>query len=156
MNKIKQILIGATALALSGNAAAIPLEDGSSYDELSSLIQEVIDGLHEDTASNTKRTARVTRIHNRLDRGVAVLAKPSISSKREVRVERRVSRLESRIAKIITKMDLSGSVPDTVIAAINGGEGGGENGSVPEPSIIALLGLGLVGIGVARRMRKKA
>jgi len=162
MNKIKRILIGVSMLALSGNAAAIIMNDDGSktmeYSDYADLIQDVIDGMYNDTAQDERRSARVAKYQTKVDKKLVKLAAEDLSNKRERRLERRVSRLETKIAKILTKMDVMAKLPDSVVLALNGcGDdtrcGGNQN--VPEPSIIALLGIGLIGIGVARRLRKK-
>ena len=151
MNKIKQILIGAAALTLSANAAAIPMEDGSAYDDISSLIQEVIAGDYNDSWRNERRAARVARKQGLIETGELKLAAEDTRWRKKQRVSQRVDRLQTQIVTVISRMDVSAQLP--IASEINGG---GETENVPEPSTIALLGLGLVGIGVARRMRKKA
>ena len=153
MNKIKQILIGAAALTLSANAAAIPMNDGSDYDSMSSLIQEVIAGNYNDSWRNNRRAARVERKLGLIETGELKLAAEDTRWRKKQRVSQRVNRLQTQIVTIISKMDISAQLPDSIASEINGD---GETENVPEPSTIALLGLGLVGIGVARRMRKKA
>ena len=152
MNKIKQILIGVTALALSGNAAAIIInEDGSKTMEFSDyelgFIAEVINGEHEvaDWVRN-KHTRKVRKLDEKNNK----LATQELRNYQVKRLVSKIDKKEAKIAKFMSKVGL-----DQV--ALNNIDGGGDNGSesVPEPSVIALLGLGLVGIGVARRMRKK-
>ena len=157
MNKIKQILIGAAALALSANASASfinpdgsgPMGDAAYAD----LIQDVIDGMYNGTGRNDILAGKIAKRSSKLNRNIANLEIVDLSGKRERRITKRVARLDRQIGKFLARMDLSGSVPEAVALEINGDSG---NESVPEPTIIALLGLGLVGIGVARRMRKKA
>jgi hypothetical protein len=152
MNKIKQILIGATALALSGNAAALIInEDGSKTMEYGDydlgFISEVINGEHEvaDWVRN-----KLTRKVRKLDEKNNKLATQELRDDQVERLVSKIDKKETKIAKFMSKVGL-----DQV--ALNNIDGVVDNGSesVPEPSVIALLGLGLVGIGVARRMRKK-
>ena len=163
MNKIKRILIGVGMLAMCGNAAAIIINDDGSktmeYADYADLIQDVIAGMYNETEQDALYSVKVSKKQAKLDKKLIKLAAADPGSNRESNLQRRVSRLQTKIAKILTKMDITAKLPDTVVLALNEcGDGArcSDNESVPEPSTIALLGLGLVGIGAARRLRKKA
>jgi len=156
---MKRILIGASMLALSGNAAAIIMnDDGSKTMEYSdyesmNIIQDVIAGVYNETAQDQRRSDRIARKQTKLDTKLVKLATEDLSNKKERRLNRRVSRLQTKIATVLNKMDIMAKLDDSVIHAILGDTG---NESVPEPSTIALLSMGLIGLGAARRLRKKA
>jgi hypothetical protein len=149
MNKIKQILIGAGMVALSGNATAMMITvDGTDYKKFKTLVPEleqIVNG-SKTTDLSEKRLGKLTRQlekfnHKKITKGV------SAKNKRQ------------SIKKKLKKWDVVGLSGSASNLETSGGQCDAlecvENG-VPEPSTIALLGLGLVGIGAARRLRKKA
>lgn len=146
MNKIKQILIGAGMIALSGNTAAMMISvDGTDYTKFKSLlpvIEDIVDGSLV-TDLSEKRINKLTR---KLEKYNYNKATPGKSTRK----------VKKSIKKKLKKWDVAGlpGSASNLETILDGG--GSNNGSVPEPSTIALLGLGLVGIGAARRLRKKA
>jgi hypothetical protein len=164
MNKIKQILIGASLVALSGNAAAMMINiDGTEYSSniksLLPVIERIVNNEQEIPITD-RQLEKLTGLHQKYDRVTnrLALAKGGERMKKFNQLKPiRVSTWRAIKVNMSTwgHAGLPGSVSnlENLIAGV--GEGGG-NGSVPEPSTIALLGLGLVGIGAARRLRKKA
>jgi len=153
MNKIKQILIGAGMIALSGNAAAMIISDGSGNMKFSDydmdFIQAVINGEYQ---LAERYRAKLGKKVGRLEVKMAKLETRGIGAGNKRRLNNKISRKEGKIAKFMNRVGLDQIALSLPIE--NGPTSPGEN--VPEPSTIALLGLGLVGIGAARRLRKKA
>jgi len=161
MNKIKQTLIGATALTLSANVVAIPTEiNYPSFEDYSrDAIMNVINSPAGYEVPNW--------VVNKLDRKMRKLGvkedkleTQELRNQQVKRLTNKIGKKKGKIAKFMAKVGLDQVVNNVgldqvVTNDINGNGNGNGNGSVPEPSVIALLGLGLVGIGVARRMRKK-
>ena len=130
------------------------------YGDYEDSIQEIIAGKYSETRLEKKRSARIAQRQSYIDIYKNRLATLDLSNniRRENRIKRRISRQEKLITKIVTWMETSRSVQANLLESnecIGCVDNGGPNGSVPEPSTIALLGMGLVGIGVARRIRKK-
>ena len=151
MNKIKQILIGASILALSGNASAVMMYDHVSVvPSIESIMQEL-----QDAGTFAQYERVVTKAKKKGMKQDRKVGKLTNGLGNEVKLERKINKLGIKISKLMS------GLPAASTATINnliddGGEDGGVTDSVPEPSTIALLGLGLVGIGAARRLRKKA
>jgi hypothetical protein len=151
MNKIKQLLIGAAALAISGNVAAIPSNpDGMGFHDYDTdFIEAVIRG---DYGTADWIENKLARKYRKLGEKNAKLETQDLRDFQVKRLVKKIDKKEAKIAKFLSRVGLD----EVALAIIDGGDGGeGGSESVPEPSVIALLGLGLVGIGVARRMRKK-
>ena len=153
MNKIKQILIGASILALSGSASAIMIH-GNNIEDVGSLIPVVEGILSGDIVSNItqKRENRLAKNYRKYGRASLVLEAGDLNGKRQENVTNRMTRKANKMMKIASKLQYQ----EIAISTIEEGNGEGGDTGIPEPSTIALLGLGLVGIGAARRLRKKA
>ena len=106
MNKIKRILIGASMLALSGNAAAIYInDDGIGYSDYADLIQDVISGEYNDSDRDVRIAGKISVKQARLDKNLEMLALSELNADKERRVVKRVARLERKITKFMTKMN---------------------------------------------------
>jgi len=147
MNKIKQILIGASLVALSGNAAAVFMpEDGSSKaDYVKDLMEQ-----HLAAGSFSEHEGIFHKLMKKINKQGRKEEKRGLGKGNERKLTRKIDKLETKIASLLE------GVPGSVSSIEGLVDDNGDNGSVPEPSTIALLGLGLVGIGAARRLRKKA
>jgi hypothetical protein len=170
MNKMITALIGSGMLALSFNTAAIPIQY-KGYD-IDHMDIPVLLADAQDNAvgkKDRKRVAKAIRKHGKL---VSSLDSGRKLGKRTRKLEKKLARLTLDMS-LLDQVNLPSGGSDEVPEngnqgngvkgnGVNGdgvkGDGVGGNGSasVPEPTIIALLGLGLLGIGAVRGLKKTA
>ena len=175
MNKMITALIGSGMLALSFNTAAIPIQyKGYDIDHMD--IPVLLADVQENAVGkkDRKRVAKAIRKHGKL---VSALDSGRKLGKRTRKLEKKLARLTLDMS-LLDQVNLPSGGSDDVPA--NGNQGNGVKGdgvkgegvkgdgvkgdgvggngsaSVPEPTIIALLGLGLLGIGAVRGLKKTA
>ena len=159
MKNIRKLLIALGLLMLSGNAAAIMITgtvEGISQDM--DLDREQIASLLSEFQAETKKEKKALKKGNKLLKKITTLeakqAKPKKLGKKERKLARLLKRLGLDLSNFLTtelKINPAAlTVPVTVAATT------GEAKGVPEPSSIALLGIGLAGFAAARRFKKRS
>ena len=152
MNKIKQILIAASLITLSGNAAAVFMpEDGSSKAD---FFKDLMEQHVEAGGLTVAYEAIFLKVIKKSFKQERKMAKLDSGKGNPTKLTRKINKLENKIASLAG--GLPGLASSIEIPVDGNGTGNGDHGSIPEPSTIALLGLGLIGIGAARHLRKKA
>ena len=165
MNKLITALIGVGLLALSGNAAAIMIQ-GKQVDNLDD-VRMLLSAYTPDGKKQIKNLSKAGKIVEKVEAAMNKNKSAKKVGKKERKAEKRLAKLALNLSLLAQAAPLEveiepkppgigepepGPGPDA-------GPGPGEPGdaeSIPEPSIIALLGLGLIGIGAVRRFKKTA
>ena len=201
MDKIITALMGFGLLALSCNAAAIPIQYKGhqiDHEDIPMLLTDFRE--HAVKKKDKKRVKKAFKKHGKLVTAMDTGKKPKKVNKRTRKLEKKLARLALNLS-LLDQFELppgdvgdiptngnsgnggsgtgvngdggsgnggSGTGANGDGGSGNGGSGTGANGdggssnggggngsvSVPEPSIIALLGLGLVGIGAVRGLKR--
>lgn len=168
MKNIRKLLIGLGLLFLSGNAAAIMI--GGTVDaeyKKMDLSMEDIAGLLRDYQAETKKESKylnkANKKFNKLSGFLLKMTAADLSDKKAAKMERKQSKKEQKLVSILDKMGLeltaflvAGVDPDPANTTTGGGETEGDTKSVPEPSMIALLGIGLAGFAAACRLKQQS
>ena len=130
-------------------------DDGSKtfeFSDLEDLMPELKAGAFT-TEGNEGLVNKIIKKNGKLNRKTA---KYEAGKGNETKLTRKIPKLERKLTGLLAALPGSATDINSIIDECCG-DGGSDNGhNVPEPSTIALLGLGLVGIGAARRLRKKA
>ena len=167
MENMQKILVGIGLLFLSGNAAAIMIGGtvDAEYKKMDLSMQDIA-GLLRDYQADTKKQAKylkkANKKFNKLSRFLLKMTAADLSDKKAAKKERKKSKKEQKLASLLNKMgfDLTAFLvagdPVPAVTTTGGGETEGDTKRVPEPSTIALLGIGLAGFAAARRLKQQS
>lgn len=167
MENIQKLLVGLGLLFLSSNASAIMIS-GTVNDEYKKmdLSMEEIAVLLRDYRADTKKQAKyLKKANKKLNKLSGFLSKKTaagLSDKKAAKLARKKIKKERKLASILSSMDLD----LTAFLASEAGSTGGQyepgpdhedyTKGVPEPSTIALLGIGLAGFTATRRLKRQS
>ena len=146
-------------LGLYGNATAFVISGDTEYVSIPrGLIMEVVaDGKLATNKAERKLGKKVHKNQKKIDK---LFLKPELTNKQTKKLDKH----EIRIVALLNGMEvpesralISESIVSESVSPINETLDGNQPGeNVPEPSALALLGLGLAGLGVARRFKRSA
>jgi hypothetical protein len=165
MQNMRILLVCLGLLLLSGNATAIMIS-GTVNDEHGKMdlsMEEIAVLLRDYQAESKKQVKYLKKANKKFDKLSGLLSKMTaadLSDKKAAKLARKQVKKEQKLAAILNSMDLdltaflaSAAVP-TDVQYVPGSDQEDDTKGVPEPTTIALLGIGLAGFTTARRLKR--
>ena len=147
-------------LGFYGNAMSFPISGDTEYASIPrDLIMQIncADGKIATDKAERKLGKKVGKIQNKIDK---LSFKEELTNKQT----NKMTKLENRIVALLYGMDIPVAPAQVTESIVSEGEfptvesldENQPSDNVPEPSALALLGLGLAGLGIARRFKRTA
>jgi len=159
MNILRTTLLSLGLLLLSGNATAIMINGdvGGKDMRMDLSLVEIASLLRDYQAESKKETKLLKKANKKYGKANKLTAKiAGMSEEKAAKKQRKLDKKNRKLASILNKMNLD--LIAYMASEVNPGptDSGtvGDTRSVPEPPIIALLGIGLVGFAATRRLRR--
>ncbi len=172
MKNTRILLLILGLLLLSGNASAIMISGtvGNEYKKMDLTMEEIsslISNYRAETKKDAKHLKKANKKFNKLNKFVSKMA--GMSEAKAARKAGKLSNKQRKLASILNTMNLGLSAyvageaqgtdgqtqPDHYTVGADSGSTGEARG-IPEPSTIALLGIGLAGFAAARRFKQQS